>query len=73
MEKIVTDGAVSVEGIALDWEACNIYWTDYIMETVEVASCDGKYRKILFHEDIANPRGIAVDPRKGYVFKYEIK
>ena len=72
LDKIITNGAISVEGIAVDWEACNIYWTDYILENVEVASCDGKYRKVLFHEGVYNARGIAVDPRNGYVHTSDI-
>jgi hypothetical protein len=41
-----------------------------VLEHVEVASVDGRYRRILFHENLTNPWAIAVDPRAGarYLF-----
>ena len=33
----IVDSAVDlVEGIAIDWVGRNIYWTDYILEVIEV-------------------------------------
>ena len=54
-----------VENLAVDWIAGNLYWNDYVLETIEVARLDGSYKTILFSENITNPRGIGVDPREG--------
>ena len=36
----IVDAAVDlVEGIAVDWVGRNIYWTDYMLEVIEVLLC----------------------------------
>ena len=36
----IVDAAVDlVEGIAVDWVGRNIYWTDYMLEVIEVVLC----------------------------------
>ena len=40
----IVDAAVDlVEGIAVDWVGRNIYWTDYILEVIEVSSLHHHY------------------------------
>ena len=63
------------EGIAIDWVARNIYWTDSGKKTIEVARLDdGRTRSksiprvILFDEQIQNPRGIAVHPSARFTY-----
>lgn len=70
VEDIVTGDLGSVEGLAVEWEGNVIYWTDYTYSRIEVASVDGSNRKLLFKEEIGNPRGIALYPKKGWVFIY---
>ena len=65
IEDIITYDLGSVDGLAVEWESNLIYWTDYSKSRVEVASVDGKQRKLLFVEDVDKPRGIAVYPKKG--------
>ena len=65
IEDIITDDLGSVEGLAVEWESNLIYWSDYGNSRVEVASVDGKQRKLLFVEDVEKPRGIALYPKKG--------
>ena len=55
------------EGVAVDWLARNVYWTDSGKKTVEVARIDDHKgrttpvtRVVLFEEQIKNPRGIAL-------------
>ena len=33
-----------------------------------MARLNGSHRYVLIHQDLANPRAIAVDPRVGYLF-----
>lgn len=56
------------DGLAIDWFTNNIYWTDSETNRIEVATLEGKYRKVLFWTDIDQPRAIAVVPMKGFLF-----
>ncbi|XP_015604569.1 nidogen-2 isoform X3 [Cephus cinctus] len=56
------------EGLSVDWVARNIYWTDSIKKTVEVANLNTKKRKVLVDEGLMNPRGMAVHPYRGKIF-----
>lgn len=61
-----SSGIKSPEGVAIDWSARNIFWTDSKKLTIEVANLDTKARAVLFSKnDIKNPRGIAVHPGRG--------
>ena len=58
------------EGLAVDWIARKLYWTDgrdaeWETNRIEVANLDGSYRKVLFWKDLGLPRAIAVDPLLG--------
>ncbi|CAF4992830.1 unnamed protein product, partial [Rotaria sp. Silwood1] len=68
--KLITSGNSFIADMAFDWIGRNLYWTDYMLEHVEVSTMDGRYRRILFHENLTNPWSIAVDPRAGlrYLF-----
>ncbi|XP_072468338.1 low-density lipoprotein receptor-related protein 2 isoform X1 [Notamacropus eugenii] len=62
--KVVFDSGVTVtESIAVDWVGRNLYWTDYVLETIEVSKMDGNHRTVLISENVTNPRGLVLDPR----------
>ena len=65
MKVIIRDDLGQVDGLAIEWESGLIYWTDYIFERIEVAKLNGSSRKTLFSTNLYNPRGIAVDPKRG--------
>lgn len=68
VEDVVAVGLITPEGIAVDWVARKLYWTDNIEEEksrIEVVNLDGSYRKVLIRTDLDNPRAIAVDPFSG--------
>lgn len=52
----------STEGIAIEWVSRNIYWTDSMRRTIEVANLEGNMHKTLIDDGLVNPRGIAVHP-----------
>ncbi len=54
----------SVEGLAVDWIAKNLYWTDNVKGHIAVSRYDGRYFKVLVEEGVLNPRSIAVDPHE---------
>ncbi|XP_023355035.1 low-density lipoprotein receptor-related protein 2 isoform X2 [Sarcophilus harrisii] len=62
--KVIFDSGVTVtESIAVDWVGRNLYWTDYVLETIEVSKMDGNHRTVLISENVTNPRGLVLDPR----------
>ncbi|XP_074039673.1 LDL receptor protein 1 [Leptinotarsa decemlineata] len=56
------------DGLAVDWIGRNLYWCDKGLDTIEVSSLDGKYRRVLHSKGLEEPRAIALDPTKGYMY-----
>lgn len=53
-------------GIAVDWVAGNLYWTDSGRDVIEVAQISGgRHRKTLISGMIDEPYAIVVDPPRG--------
>uniref|UniRef100_A0A672N2Q2 Low-density lipoprotein receptor-related protein 1B-like n=1 Tax=Sinocyclocheilus grahami TaxID=75366 RepID=A0A672N2Q2_SINGR len=67
-EDIVTSGLGRVEGLAVDWIAGNIYWTDHGLNLIEVARLNGMFRAVVLSDGLDQPRAIAVHPMKGFLF-----
>uniref|UniRef100_A0A672QRJ2 EGF-like domain-containing protein n=1 Tax=Sinocyclocheilus grahami TaxID=75366 RepID=A0A672QRJ2_SINGR len=55
-------------GIAVDWVANNIYWTDSGRDVIEVAQMNGRNRKTLISGMIDEPYAIVVDPPRGIMY-----
>ena len=53
------------DGIAVDWVAQNLYWTDTGTNRIEVSRLNGSARRVLIDENLDEPRAIALDPTKG--------
>ena len=65
--ELVLSNVGKVEGIAIDWVGRLIYWTAFTSGRIEVARLDGTFRKILLNTELDYPRGMALDPEKGYL------
>ena len=70
VEDVISVGLKKPEGLAVDWVASKLYWTDHRdsdwgTNRIEVANLDGTHRKVLFWENLGLPRAIAVDPLLG--------
>lgn len=61
--KVFSTGLMVPETIAVDWVGRNLYWTDSVMETIEVSTLDGRFRKVLLSKNVTSPRGLVLDPR----------
>lgn len=64
-QSIVISGLVSPDGLACDWVGKKLYWTDSETNRIEVANLNGTSRKVLFWQDLDQPRAIALDPAHG--------
>lgn len=58
-------GLKTPRGIAVDWVAGNLYWTDSGRDVIEVAQITGQNRKTLISGMIDEPYAIVVDPPRG--------
>lgn len=65
METVIGQGLKTTDGLAVDWVARNLYWTDTGRNTIEASRLDGSSRKVLVNNSLDEPRAIAVFPRKG--------
>ncbi|XP_005988070.1 low-density lipoprotein receptor-related protein 5 isoform X2 [Latimeria chalumnae] len=68
VQKVVISGLVSPDGLACDWLGKKLYWTDSETNRIEVANLNGTLRKVLFWQDLDQPRAIALDPAHGYMY-----
>ena len=67
---LLLTGLPSPDGIAIDWIADNMYWTDADKDKIEVARLDGLYRKVIISTNLLQPRAIVLYPQKGYTLFY---
>ncbi|RVE72792.1 hypothetical protein OJAV_G00041090 [Oryzias javanicus] len=68
---ILKEGIHTVEGIAVDWMADNLYWTDDgPKKTISVARLEkaSQTRKTLIEGKMTHPRAIVVDPLHGWMY-----
>lgn len=65
VQSVVVSGLVSPDGLACDWVGQKLYWTDSETNRIEVANLNGTSRKVLFWQDLDQPRAIALDPAHG--------
>lgn len=65
METIPVDW---LTGLAIDWLAGNMYWSDPTRNVIEVARLNGSSRYVVVAHDIEKPSSVCVDPLAGYLF-----
>lgn len=65
---IVSTGLHTPNGLAVDWIANNVYWTDTGLKMLEVARLDGSSRKTILDKNLNDPRAMILYPKYGYIF-----
>nr|CAD7429648.1 unnamed protein product [Timema monikensis] len=65
---LISTNLTTPDGLAVDWIADNIYWTDAARKLLEVARLDGSCRKVVIKDGLDEPRALAIFPRKGYLY-----
>nr|XP_022902920.1 low-density lipoprotein receptor-related protein 2 [Onthophagus taurus] len=72
LQPIVREGIGSngIRGLAIDWVAGNLYFTNVFPHEnyLEVCWLDGRYRKVLFKTTTDAPRELAVNPLKRLLY-----
>ncbi|KAL0269017.1 UNVERIFIED_CONTAM: hypothetical protein PYX00_010764 [Menopon gallinae] len=68
VRKVVSVNLTMPDGLAVDWLADNIYWTDTGRKMLEVARVDGTCRKAIVTRGLIEPRAIAVYPKRAYLY-----
>ena len=49
------------DGLAVDWRASQLYWTDTTYDTISVSDLDGNNQGLLISSGLYEPRAIALD------------
>lgn len=65
VQTIVSTGLHTPNGIAVDWLADNLYWSDSVAKIIEVSRMDGSCRKAVIKTDLSEPRSVIVYPKRG--------
>ncbi|XP_066267551.1 low-density lipoprotein receptor-related protein 6-like [Branchiostoma lanceolatum] len=68
---LIFQNGQGIEGIAVDWVASNLYWTERGLGRIHVSKLDGSLRKVLI-SGLDQPSGIAVHPGRSYLFWTEV-
>ena len=65
---VVADDVDQPDGVAVDWIAGNLFWSDTGTDRIEVSKLDGTSRKVLVSRGLDEPRDIALDPINGWMY-----
>ena len=58
----------SISPHSVDWVARNLYWTDTGTDRIEVTRLNGTSRTVLISDRLNEPRAIALDPQRGWMY-----
>ena len=66
--RTIVDGAETIQGIAVDWVAENLYWTNPVADVIEMCRLNGSDHYILVANGLEKPGAIALHPGAGLMF-----
>ncbi len=62
--EVIGAGLMTLEGLAVDWIAGNLYWSDFSGSKIEVSRLNGSSRRVIVWQNV-KPRHLVVDPTAG--------
>ena len=65
---VITADIGQPDGLAIDWVARNVFWTDNGSGQIEVAKLDGSSRRVLVSKGLHKPRDISLDLVNGWMY-----
>jgi hypothetical protein len=54
--------------LAVDWVSMNIYWTDNLLDVIEIADVEGEHRFVVVSGKMDRPHAIELDAAAGMLF-----
>ena len=70
--KVVVSHLQSPARMAVDWVAKNLYWTDNMLDVIEMADIEGRHRYVVISGNMDRPHAIALDSAAGLLFWTDI-
>ena len=61
---IVIHNETLCNGLAVEWDSLQLYWTSYCNKTIMVSDLDGNNKRIVF-SSLSGPTDIVLDPHQG--------
>ncbi|KAK7083495.1 Low-density lipoprotein receptor-related protein 1B, partial [Halocaridina rubra] len=65
---VIVEGAESIQGIAVDWVAENLYWSNSVADVIEMCRLNGSDHFVVIASDLEKPGAMAVHPGSGLMF-----
>lgn len=66
--RVIVKDSKGVEGIAVDWVANNLYWTNPRENVIEVCRLNGSEHFVILANDLEEPGAIVVVPSTGHLY-----
>ena len=63
----IITGVGVCDGLAVDWRASQLYWTDTTYHTISVSDLNGNNLSLLISSGLEQPRAIALDLDNRYI------
>ena len=67
-ETLVFQDVDTPDGMAVDVNGRNLFWTDTDTKRIEMIRLDGAYRRIIISHDLDAPRDISLDTMNGWIY-----
>ncbi|KFD53736.1 hypothetical protein M513_05441 [Trichuris suis] len=66
---VIDSGVSNCEGLAIDWAAGNLYWSDEGLQTINVVRLSNpEWRRVIASDNMTHPRAVCVHPMQGLLF-----
>lgn len=66
--RVIVKDTEAIEGIAVDWVANNLYWTNPRVNVIEMCRLNGSEHFVILASGLEEPGAIAVNPSAGFMY-----